>query len=141
MAKIEAIWKEGMHFEVDAPGGFLQIDAAEEAGGKGKGNRPKALMLVALAGCTGIDVRSLLNKMRVETNYFAIKVSAELSEEHPKYYTSTHLTYIFKGEDLDEEKIKKAIHLSFSKYCGVIYMFKQFSEITWELNINSQVIP
>lgn len=136
MVEIIAEWKDGIHFETDAPGGIVNIDGHEDVGGQEKGNRPKALMLVGLAGCTGIDVKTLLAKMRVFPDGISIIVQAELTEDHPKYYHKTHIIYQFKGENLDEEKIKKAITLSVEKYCGVIYMFKQFSDVSWEVQFH-----
>lgn len=130
---VKASWKEGVHFEADAPGGILNMDGAEEIGGKGKGNRPKALMLASLAGCTGIDVSLLIEKMRIQIDGFSIDVLAELTDEHPKIYKTTHVIFTFKSANPDKEKIEKAVNLSFDKYCGVIAMFKSFSTVTKEI--------
>jgi len=126
-------WKGDMQFEADAPGGIVNMDAAEDIGGKGKGNRPKALMLASLAGCTGIDVAVVLKKMRLAVDHFSIEVRGQLTEDHPKIYKRTHIVFTFKGKNLDTEKIEKAVTLSFDKYCGVIAMFKSFSEVTREI--------
>lgn len=131
---VKAKWQQDMHYKVDAPGGELSIDAAEDFGGTGKGNRAKPLMLASLAGCTGIDILSLVKKMRIDIDDLSIEVSAVLAEEHPKIYTSTHIVYNFHGKNLDEEKIIKAVQLSFDKYCGVIAMFKSFSTVTKAIN-------
>ncbi len=130
---VKASWKEGVHFEADAPGGILNMDGAEEIGGKGKGYRPKALMLSAMAGCTGIDVAMLIEKMRIEIDGFSVDVTAELTDVHPKIYQNTHVVYTFKSANPDKEKIEKAVNLSFDKYCGVIAMFKSFSTVTKEI--------
>lgn len=126
-------WQGDMHFIADGPGGTIKLDAAEEAGGQGKGNRSKPLMLISLAGCTGMDVALMIKKMRLEVDDFAIDVSGELTEEHPKMYHSTHIIYTFSGANLDQEKLEKAVNLSFDKYCGVIAMFKKFSAVTKEV--------
>ena len=84
--KIEVNWKGQMLFESVAPEGSVLIGAAEEIGGSGKGLRPKAMMLSALAGCTAIDIESLLKKMRAEVADFKIVAEANLTDEHPKYY-------------------------------------------------------
>jgi putative redox protein len=89
-----------------------------------------------LAGCTGMDVVSLLKKMRVEFDEFKIRVAADLTEEHPKYYSKIHLTYEFKGDNIDKTKVEKAINLSQDKYCGVSFMLKKASEITFDIKIN-----
>ena len=90
--KIEVSWKGEMLFESVAPEGNVMIDAAEESGGQGKGLRPKALMLTALAGCTAMDIASLLKKMRAEVDDFKIEVEANLTEQHPKVYDQVHVT-------------------------------------------------
>ena len=136
MHEVSTKWIEGMHFTSSPSGGKVEIDAVAEHGGKEKGVRPKALMLSSLAGCTGIDVMSILEKMRVFPESFEIVVQAELTEEHPKFYKSTHIIYKFKG-DIDIEKLNKAVDLSYNKYCGVIHMFKQFSEVSKEIILNS----
>lgn len=130
---VKASWKEGVHFEAETPGGIINMDGADEIGGKGKGYRPKALMLSAMAGCTGIDVSMLIEKMRVQIDGFSIDVSAELTNEHPKIYQNTHIIFTFKSANPDKEKIEKAVNLSFDKYCGVIAMFKSFSNVTKEI--------
>ncbi|HCE53956.1 MAG: OsmC family protein [Lutibacter sp.] len=131
--KIEVSWKGQMLFESVAPEGTVIIDAAEEAGGQGKGLRPKALMLTSLAGCTAMDVASLLKKMRAEVGNFKIEVEANLTEEHPKVYDKVKVIYKFYGEDFKKDKIEKAVNLSVESYCGVMEMFRKFAEVTTEI--------
>ena len=131
--EIKTQWKGNLLFHADSMGGSFDIDAAEEVGGTNKGLRPKALMLTSLAGCSGIDVASLLKKMRAEVEGMEIDVSAELTSEHPKYYNKVHITYRFYGKDLKKDKIEKAVQLSIDKYCGVIEMFRKFAEISSEI--------
>ncbi|GLB53512.1 OsmC-like protein [Neptunitalea chrysea] len=124
-------WLGEMKFESDNPSGLnLTIDAGEESGGHGEGYRPKALMLSALAGCSGLDIASLIKKMKLEVEAFDIVTEAELTEEHPKYYKTVAVNYEFFGSNLDEKKLKKAVDLSVEKYCGVMEMFRQFAEVT-----------
>lgn len=123
-------WLGNMAFESNNPSGLsMRIDAGEESGGDGKGYRPKALMLSSLAGCTGLDVAHLVKKMRLSVDDFRIEVYGELSEEHPQIYVRVNMEYHFFGSDLKEDKLQKAIDLSFEKYCGVSEMFKQFAEL------------
>jgi putative redox protein len=131
--KIELNWKGQMLFESIAPEGKVLIDAAEEVGGQGKGLRPKAMMLSSLAGCSGMDIASLLKKMRAEVADFKIEVEANLTEEHPKYYDKVHVTYTFYGSDFKKDKIEKSVNLSVDRYCGVMEMFRQFAEVTTEI--------
>lgn len=130
---IEVSWKGEMLFESVAPEGTVMIDAAEEAGGQGKGLRPKAMMLTSLAGCTAMDVASLLKKMRAEVADFKIEVEANLTEEHPKVYDKVKVTYKFYGADFQKEKIEKAVNLSVEQYCGVMEMFRKFADVSIEI--------
>jgi len=130
---IETSWAGGMAFETILDDHKLVADAHPNVGGDGKGPRPKPLLLFSLAGCTGMDVVSLLKKMRVDFEDFKIQVSGELTDEHPKYYHKIHLTYQFKGKDINASKVEKAVNLSQDKYCGVSHMLKQAAEITWDI--------
>lgn len=122
-----------MLFEAESLGGTIMIDAAKEVGGTEKGLRPKALMLTSLAGCTGMDIASLLKKMRAEVDDLDIDVVAELTDEHPKYYSKVHMIYRFYSAEPKKDKIEKAVQLSIDKYCGVMEMFRQFAEVTTEI--------
>jgi len=99
-----------------------------------QGSRPKELVLMGLAGCTAMDVVSLLKKMRVEFKDFSVSAEAELSDEHPKVFTSIHINYNISG-DVDEEKLKKAIDLSQNRYCGVTVMLEKTAKITHSYQI------
>lgn len=131
--KIEVSWKGQMLFESVAPEGNVMIDAAPEVGGQGKGLRPKAMMLSALAGCSAMDIASLLKKMRAEVDDFKIEVEANLTDEHPKIYDKVKVTFRFYGKDFKKDKIEKAVNLSEERYCGVMEMFRKFSEVTTEI--------
>lgn len=135
MSKVSVNWSGEMAFEVELNGFKLTIDADEKVGGQNKGPRPKPLTLASLGGCTGMDVISILKKMRVEPDYFNIEVSGELTEEHPKYYHKIHIKYIFKGKDLDQVKIDKAVNLSQDRYCGVSELLRKSAELTHEIEI------
>lgn len=135
--KIDCTWKENMAFEADVNGFKLMLDADPAVGGENQGPRPKPLTLVSLAGCTGMDVISILKKMRVEPDYFNVAVEGELTEEHPKYYHKIHLVYEIKGHDIDPEKVEKAVSLSQERYCGVSALLKAGAEITHEIRILS----
>ena len=127
-------WKGNMKFESDNPSGHtLIIDAGKGSGGEGAGLRPKALMLSALAGCSGLDVISILNKMKVDLDDYKMVIHGILSEEHPKYYHKVNVEYHFYGSSLNENKIRKAVKLSDDKYCGVMEMFKKFAKINIDI--------
>lgn len=134
-ARIDCAWKEGMAFEADVNGFKIPLDAEPAGGGENKGPRPKPLTLVSLAGCTGMDVISILKKMRIEPDYFNVGVEGELTEEHPKYYHKIHVIYELKGNDIDVEKVEKAVNLSRDRYCGVFALLVKGAEITYEIRI------
>lgn len=126
-------WLGNMAFESSNPSGLnLKIDAGPDAGGEGKGLRPKALMLSALAGCSGLDVAMLIKKMKLDVDEFSIDTSANLTDEHPKYYDAVTIEYHFRGNNLDEKKLQRAVDLSVEKYCGVMEMFRKFAKLKIE---------
>ena len=133
--KINTTWKENMAFEAEINGFKIILDADEAVGGENRGPRPKGLTLVSLAACTGMDVISILKKMRVVPEYFNVEVEGELTDEHPKYYHSIHLRYIFRGKDLPMAKLEKAVNLSQDRYCGVSAMLLKSSTLTHEIII------
>ena len=133
--KITATHSSKMAFELEVNGHKFIIDADDKVGGENKGPRPKPLMLASLAGCTAMDVISILKKMRVEPDYFNVSVDGELTEEHPKYYKNMHVVYEFKGKDLPMDKLQKAINLSEDRYCGVTALYKKIIPITSEIKI------
>ena len=128
-------WKGNMAFEVSQNGHNFMIDATEKVGGENKGPQPKPYMLTALAGCTAMDVISILKKMRVELDNFTVNVDGELTEEHPKHYTKMMVTYEFWGKDLEasRKKIEKAIRLSEDQYCGVSVVYKKSMPVESEI--------
>ena len=130
---VDTSWQGNMKFDAVVSGHHVIMDALPVVGGNDEGARPKELMLAALAGCTGMDVVSILKKMRVEPEYFNIRVEAEMTEEHPKHYTAMHIIYELKGENLDVEKIQKAVKLSQDQYCGVSTAYRKAMEITFEI--------
>lgn len=133
MSTVNVNWTGDMGFDAEVNGFNIKLDAVEAVGGKNGGPRPKPLILVALGGCTGMDVVSILKKMRVEPEYFNVEVSGEMTEEHPKYYHKLHLKYVFRGKDLPMAKLEKAVNLSQDRYCGVSEMLGKAAEITHEI--------
>jgi putative redox protein len=128
-------FRNNMSFDVDVNGHKMIIDTATELGGNDLGPRPKSLMLVSLAGCTGMDVVSLLRKMKIEVDDLKIEVEGHVTSDHPRHFDRMHIKYIIKGNNLPVDKINYAIDLSLQKYCGVSYSFEKSMEITHELVI------
>jgi len=136
--KVTTHWKGNMKFESDNPNGHnVLMDAGEAVGGNASGLAPKAMMLSSLAGCSGIDLASLFKKMRVEVDAYHIDVEGNLTEEHPKYYHTVSVQYHFYGKDLPKTKIEKAVNLSVERYCGVMEMFRQFSNVKTSIHYHS----
>lgn len=129
-----------MSFDSTVDNHIITLDANPEVGGQDKGPTPKPMLLTALSGCTGMDIASLLKKMRVEVDDIIIDVTGRLTEEHPKHYDKIHLHYRFIGKDLDKEKIKKAVTLSQERYCGVSYMLGQVAELTYDIAYEEELI-
>lgn len=127
---INAVLKSGMNFKVDVNGHTIEIDTDEAGGGSNKGSRPKILMLVSLAGCTGLDVVGMLKKMRVNFSDFSIKVEGHLTDTIPTTYHKVILHYSIRVSKEDEAKVAKAVNLSEEKYCGVTKMFKAFADVS-----------
>ena len=134
--KVNVSWSGEMAFEAEVNDFKIKLDADEKVGGKNTGPRPKALSLVSLGGCTGMDVVSILAKMRIVPDTFDVEVTGELTEEHPKYYDKIHLVYSFKGKDLPYSKLEKAINLSQERYCGVNAMLSKAAEVTYEIRVD-----
>lgn len=135
---ITTTWLGNMKFESTNPSGHqLFIDAGPENDGHGEGYRPKALMLSALAGCSGLDVASLIKKMKLKVDGFKIEIDANLTEEHPKIYDKVIMEFHFFGKELNEQKLQKAVDLSVEKYCGVMEMFRQFSKLTIQTHFHN----
>ncbi len=135
---VDTSWKGNMLFDANVSGHHVLMDAVPAVGGEDKGSRPKELMLASLAGCSGMDVVSILKKMRVEFTGLDIRVEAGMTEEHPKHYDKMHVIYTFTGNDLQMEQLKKAVELSQERYCGVAFVFKKAMEVTYEIRINPE---
>src|SRR6056297_2717898 len=134
---LDVKWLDGMAFETELNGHKLVIDAGGAVGGKDRGPRPKPLMLLALAGCTGMDVISILKKMRVELDDFSVEVIANNTDEHPKHYDEMKVVYKFWGKDLPEDKINKAVNLSEERYCGVSFVYRKYIKMSTEVQLNT----
>lgn len=133
-------WNENMSFESDINGFKVKMDTSEINGGKNLAPSPKPLILCALAGCTGMDVVSLLKKMQLSPFKFEIKTEGIINEQHPQKYNEINILYKFHGEDLDINKIEKAILLSKDKYCGVAATLNDCVKLSYGIEINERFI-
>lgn len=127
MSKKHAIVKQidGITFAGKADSNhWVVMDGPEDFGGSNAGIRPKELLLLALGGCTGSDVVSILKKKRADVEGFEVKLSADVSNEHPQVFTHINLEYIFYGNDIPAKDVERAIELSQTKYCSVTKMLE-----------------
>ncbi len=114
---------------------LLPMDTSSEFDGDDSATKPLELLLVALGGCTGMDVVPLLEKMRQDVTAFELNVSAERSEEHPKVYVRIDLEYVVTGRGLEEDKVKRAVELSQDKYCSVSAMLKKACPVNYTIRM------
>jgi putative redox protein len=128
--KTTTTWKTGQAFDSRQESATIEIDGRA-------GFSPKALLLSGLAGCSGVDVVEVLEKMRVPFASLTITAEADQTTEHPRVFKTIHLTYTLRADEDQREKIKKAIDLSLDKYCGVAAMLKKNSEIRYEIVLQS----
>ena len=136
MIKVEVKWIDGMRFvAIPESGHAVIMDSSKDKGGLDSGPRPMELLLISLAGCTGMDVIYILKKMRVQVQGFELKIDAERKQEHPRYYSKVHVKYVFYGKDIPEDKVKQAIELSQHKYCSVSATMRAVGELTYSFEI------
>ena len=114
---------------------WITMDGPENFFGSNAGIRPKELILLGLAGCTGSDVVAILQKKKVDLKGFEINITAEQQEEHPQVYTKIHLEFLFYGQNISEKDVERAIELSQTKYCSVTVMLQKAVEITHSFRI------
>jgi putative redox protein len=138
--QVKAQWMAPQRFQATSlsSGSRLTMDTRPDAGGTGAGPTPMETVLMALAGCTGIDVVSILNKMRENLEGLSIDVSADRAPEHPKVFTKIHVRYVAWGRGLKRAQVERATTLSREKYCPVTAMLGKTAAITHEVIVSDQ---
>lgn len=116
-------------------GYLLPMDAKKVVGGHDMGFQPLQLMAIGLAGCTGMDVISILKKKRQEVTQFEVNAEVERASDHPKVFTKIVLEYKITGKNIDPEAVERAVDLSETKYCGAQAMLRKTAEITHTITI------
>jgi putative redox protein len=134
------VWKEGMAFEADLDGFTIAMDADPKVGGAGRGPKPKGLTLVSLGGCTAMDVISILLKMKQDVTGLEILVDSTLADDHPKKFETITVRYELTGRALDPGRVKRAVELSNTRYCGVNASLAPGVEIRSEIVINGELV-
>lgn len=129
-------WKQGMSFDASADSGFvLPLGTDPSVGGANDGFRPMELLAMGLAGCTAMDVISILAKKRQKINGFEVRVHAERADEHPKVFTQMHIHYVVRGEKIDAGAVERAMELSASRYCPAQAMLAQAATLSMDYEI------
>lgn len=126
MVKAKVKWVDHMRFIGHADSGHAVVmDSSEDNGGLDTATRPMELLLISLGGCTGMDVVAILRKMRVPFSGLEIEVSGIRREAHPRIYTRVEVLYRIFGKNLPEDKVKRAVELSWTKYCSVTEILRR----------------
>ncbi len=129
-------WKSGLAFTGFTESGFeIPLDAAPEAGGQNTGSRPMELLAVGLAGCTAMDVISILKKKQVNVTAFEVRIDAERAGEHPKRFTKILIEYVVTGHAVDPAAVERAVELSETKYCSAAASLRPGAEIVHKITI------
>lgn len=122
----KVVWKQRMSFDGTSDSGFtVPLGTTPEVGGDDDGLRPLELLAIGLAGCTAMDVISILSKKRQDVTSFEVKVHADRQKEHPKVFTRLVIEYILAGKDISREAVERAVELSAEKYCPAQAMFSK----------------
>lgn len=130
---IKLDWKTNKNFQGTNESGLsVIIDASKDHGGEGKGPSPMELLLMGVGGCTGMDVIDMLKKMRQDVRGLTIRIHADRADDHPKVFTAMTIEYIITGQEIDPEKVERAIQLSSEKYCSGIAMMKKTAKIDFK---------
>lgn len=135
--KIDLKWTGNMSFEGVSvrTGNVVAFDASPAVGGEDAGVSPMEVVLMGLAGCSGMDVVSILSKKRVEFDLLEVAVEGERADEHPKVFTKVEMVFTFSGQDLKLKSLEDAVRLSIDKYCSVAGMIDKTAEISWRIEI------
>ena len=135
--KAKVVWKGKMAFEGSSISGFtLPLDTSVDSGGEDNGFRPMELLLVGLAGCTAMDVISILQKKRQDVTNLEVRVvEAERAADHPRIYTHIVLEYVVTGRNIERAAVERSVELSSTKYCSVEAMLSKAAKIENRITI------
>lgn len=137
MKPVEVKWVDGMQFMgVGGSGHAVVLDAASQDEGSDTGSRPTEMLLMALGGCSGIDVIQILTKGRVKVDRFQIRLRGDRAEDHPRKFLKIEMEYLFWGKAIPPDRVERAIALSRDKYCSVGATLAGSVEMTTRYKIN-----
>ncbi|NMB54857.1 MAG: OsmC family protein [Leptolinea sp.] len=133
----KVVWKNGMTFAGTSESGFsVPMGTSSDLGGADDGFRPMELIAIGLAGCTGMDVISILSKKKQKVTNFEVRIHAEKATEHPKVFTGIEVEYYVTGEEIDKAAVERAVELSITKYCPAQAMLSKAVPITHKITIH-----
>ena len=131
----KVVWQEDLTFTGSADSGFtVRLDSKKEVGGNDSGIRPVEMIAIGVAGCTGMDVISILKKKRQEVTAFEVLVHATRAVDHPRKITDMTIEYIVTGNNIDPQAVERAVQLSEEKYCSSI------ATIRGNVNIDNKIV-
>ncbi|HKF37777.1 MAG TPA: OsmC family protein [Ktedonobacteraceae bacterium] len=134
-ARLEA----GMRFDVETGSGHhVILDAAEHHGGQDSGPRPMELLLVALAGCAGMDILSILRKKRQDISGYEVHIHGERAQEHPRVFVHITVEHILTGHHIRPEAVERAIELTEERYCAASAMLGKTATVQHTFLITEQ---
>ena len=132
----KVVWKERMSFSGSAESGFnLPLGTSPDVGGDNDGFRPMELLAIGLAGCTAMDVISILQKKKQELTGFEVQVHADRAEEYPQVFTGFVIEYFISGYNVDRAAVDRAVQLSAEKYCPAQAMFRKIAPIELKITL------
>lgn len=132
----KVVWKHGLSFDGSADTGYvLPLGAEPSVGGDNDGFRPMELFAIGLAGCTGMDVISILSKKQQEVTAFEVRVNVQRSSQHPKVFTAVEMEYVVTGRNLDPAAVNRSVELSVTKYCPAHKMLSCSVPITYTITM------
>lgn len=138
MVKAKLKWSGGIKFEGEnAFGNKIIVDGAKSGGGEESGIKPTELLLYGMAGCSGIDIVKIMEKMRQKLSSLEIEITAHQNEEYPKPFHTIEIKFIVRGENIDPKKLARAIELSEEKYCVVSQTVANVTQI----NSSFEIVP
>lgn len=133
---VRATLETGMRFDVETGSGHhIILDAAEHNGGQNSGPQPMEMLLVALAGCSGMDILTILRKKRQDITGYELRIHGMRAEEHPKVYLDITLEHVFSGHNIRPEAVERAIELTEERYCGASAMLGKTATIGHKFSI------
>jgi putative redox protein len=129
-------WNKGLSFSGEAEGGqSVRLGGEASTASDEEGFRPMEMIAIGIAGCTAMDVISILTKKRQKVTQFEVQIHTQRAQDHPKVFTEINLEYVVAGDHVEESAVQRAIQLSEERYCPAIAMFRQVAPVSFTYRI------